>query len=531
MVAKQTISLKDDKILIKKKKLNLALNLLISALGISSLFIKFFLVDGLLAFRAFTVDGNIFTTIVSVIAVVVNIREIIKKTENDSRTMFFLELASAVTEAVIFIVVMIGYLPIFTDNPKITPYHMFCLHVAIPVLAVLRFIFFEKPLGILKPSKLLIGAIPIGVYGIGVVTAIKLGILPVSLVPYSFLDFDSNFLWYFFFALFAIPCFGFLWSWMFYRLNLRASHLWYRKADLERLKKERVRSLSNFDSVNSAILIVYCALAVLLLMFSFMGMSTTSTRIQGELMQYMGYYFLDEYSDALGDGKWSVKDGALYKGDIFFGDGTEENANKDALSDELMGFDCTFYLPANMLSPELSARYTPIDYVSVNHSPGEHSQVTPCGETLDREIVSAVLYDNEEGMYYENIKINKKNYYHFCISFGETMFDGNIGIIEVFASAGELTAQAKNAEYNQDILMITVVAAIFAVLYIITNRWIRTLENSVDFLRKITSGVTPEEEIRLGKTLRLSGLERQLNILREINLDRTTPWSEDDKEK
>ena len=531
MAANQTISLKDDKILIKKKRLNLALNLLISALGISSLFIKFFLVDGLLAFRAFTVDGNIFTTIVSVIAVIVNIRELIKKTESDSRTMFFLELASAVTEAVIFIVVMIGYLPIFTDNPKITPYHMFCLHVAIPVLAVLRFIFFEKPLGSLKPSKLLIGAIPIGVYGIGVVTAIKLGILPVSLVPYSFLDFDNNFLWYFFFALFAIPCFGFLWSWTFYRLNIRASHLWYRKSDLERLKKNIVRSQSNFDSVNSAILIVYCAMAVLLLMFSFMGMSKTGTRIQGEMMQYLAYYYMDEYSDALGEGKWNVKDGALYKGNIFFGDGTEENANKEAMSEELMEYDCTFYLPANMLSPELAAKYAPIDHVSVNHSTGEHALITPCGETLDRETVSAV-FDNEEGMYYESIKIEKKSYYRFCMSFGEAMSDGSgVGIIEMYFPAGVLTAQAKNAEYNQDLLMITVVAAIFAVLYIITNRWIRTLERSVDFLREITSGIRPEKEIRLGKALRLSGLERQLNILREINLDRTTPWNEDDEKK
>lgn len=279
MEASQTISLKNDSILQKKKKLNLALNLLISALGISSLFIKFFLVDGLLAFRAFTVDGNLFTTIVSVIAVVVNVRELVSKTENGSRTMFFLELASAVTEAVIFIVVMIGYLPIFADDPKITPYHMFCLHVAIPVLAVARFIFFEKPLGILKPFKLLIGAIPIGVYGVGVVIAIKLGILPISLVPYSFLDFDSNFLWYVFFAVFTIPSFGFLWSWMFYRLNIRASFLWYSEEDLERLKKDRVRSLSNFDAVNSAILLVYCALGILLLMFSFMGMSRTSTKI------------------------------------------------------------------------------------------------------------------------------------------------------------------------------------------------------------------------------------------------------------
>lgn len=80
----------------------------------------------------------------------------------------------------------------------------------------------------------------------------------------------------------------------------------------------------------------------------------------------------------------------------------------------------------------------------------------------------------------------QQGYYHLCMGFGETMLERNhVGIVE--------------------------------------------LEYSVDFLRKISGGITPEKEIRLGKTLRLSGLERQLNILREINMDRTTAWEEDRK--
>ena len=46
----QGLSVKGEELLLLKKKLNLALNALISVLGISSLFIKFFLVDGVLVF-------------------------------------------------------------------------------------------------------------------------------------------------------------------------------------------------------------------------------------------------------------------------------------------------------------------------------------------------------------------------------------------------------------------------------------------------------------------------------------------------
>ena len=515
----QSISLKSEEILVTKKKLNLAMNILISFLGITSLFIKFFLVDGLLAFRAFTVDGNLFTTVVSIIVVIVNIRELKAKQEFASKRLFFLQLASTVTEAVIFIVVMIGYLPIFPDDPKITPYHMFCLHVAIPILAVLRFIFFEKPQGVIKPSKLLIGAIPIGVYGIGVVTAIKLGILPTSLVPYSFLDFESNYLWYFFFALTVIPSFGFLWSWLFYRLNLCLSLLWYAKDDLERLQKARVKAMSSFDVINSNILLIYCALAILLLMFSLMGTSKTSTKVMHELMSTTAYLMLDDYDHMLGKDTWYVEGGSLYKGDLKVGDGTEEGANQYILDDDVVVYDVTFFIQARDLSPNLAEKYDPLDYVSVKHSSGKHGPIVKCGETLDRDIIAAVIA-NDEHFFYEEVKVGKESYYHYCQSFGKTMATDGVGMISLYVPMDELMDVAKNHEYNTDIMMIAVVIASFAVLFTISSVWIKTLEKSVDYLKAIASGRTPEEPIDLSKTIRFSkfsGLERELNVLWEIN--------------
>lgn len=518
MKKKLPIQLKNENILRKKKQLNLALNILISILGISSLFIKFFLVDGVLAFRAFTVDGNLFTTIVSIIAVIVNIKELAAGKENESRRMYFLQLASAVTEAVIFIVVMIGYLPVFPDDPAITPYHMFCLHVAIPILAVLRFIFFNKPCGILKPSKLLIGMIPIAVYGIGVVNAIKFGILPIALVPYSFLDFDSNFLWYVVFALVVIPSFGFLWSWMFYRLNLRASLLWYLKEDVEKLENARIKAKSHFDVVNSSILLIYCVLATIVLMFSLRGMSVTTTKVQHELTSDIAFYMLDDYSNMINDDPWIIRNGNLYKGEMLIGDGTEENGNKNVFPDKGVRYDYTIYVPAVSLTPETAAQYDGTDFVAVSHSSGQYGLVKSCGETLGRKIVADVIA-SEDHRIYESVKQDNTGYYHFCMAFGEDMWNSGVGIIELYFPSAQLTEQAKRAEFNHDIVMIAVIVAAFALLYALSNTWIRVLEKSFDFLKAIACGRTPEEPIRLGKTGWFSGLERQLNIIREINKD------------
>lgn len=519
MAKQQTISLKSDEIFNTKKQLNIALNILISILGISALFIKFFLVDGVLAFRAFTVDGNIFTTIVSLIVVVVNLKEFEQQSENESKWVFYLQLASAVTESVIFIVVMIGYLPMFPDNPTITPYHMFCLHVAIPVLAVLRFIFFEKPLGVLKPARLLVGAIPIGVYGVGVVTAIKLGILPISLVPYSFLDFDSNFLWYVIFALIVIPSLGFLWSWLFYRLNLRASLIWYTQEELEKLQKERIKSLSGFDVINSSILLIFCMLALVVLMFSLIASSSTTTKVQHELLSDLTFYVIDDYDHMLGDGKWHIDDGVLYKGEVAFGDGTEENStilrlnSKRRYADQ---FEMSFFVQSKDLSPEIAQKYDPYDYVCVKHSAGEVAPITACGDVLDRGILATII-ESENHTYYEEVKVDGEKYFHYVMTFGKDMVDSGVGIISAYISSDILTAQAKDAEYNLDIMMVAIIVAVFAILYVVAYSWIKSLQKSIYFLKDIASGKIPDEPIKLGKSNRLSGLERELNVLREIN--------------
>lgn len=524
------LSPKSESILRKKIWLNLLINLAIAILGVTSLYEKFFLIDGVIAFRAFTVDGNLFTTIVSIIAVTANIAALARGKESDSRTLFFLELCSSIAEAIIFLIVMLGYLPFVADTPKITPYHMFCLHVAIPVLSVFRFIFFERPQGILPPSKLILGALPIGIYGFGVVIAIKAGILPTAFVPYSFLDFEHNYLWYFLFALFLIPCFGYLCAWVFYRLNIRVSSLWYRAEDVERLKTERVRSMSRFDVVNSGMTIVFCLMPVFLLSFALMTASRTSTTIQHDLLSTLSYLMIDDYDHALGTGKWSLRDGALYKGDSFVTDGTE-SSDFELYNDGLL-FNSTIYLKASDLAPDPGAAYDPDDYVAVLHFYEDEVGPRPHrGDVLEKNVVQTVL-ESESGSFYKEIKHEreltekeekykeqlrntKESYYRFVMAFGPTMDETGVGLIEMYIPGFILTAQVKSAQYYANFYMALVILIVFSLLFITTYLWIRSLEKSVDFLKILAQDEIPEKPLYLGKQKRTDALSRELNALRE----------------
>lgn len=534
MNEKPVLREKKEGLLRRKVLLALLLDLLLAFLGVTSLYEKIVLLDGVLAFRAFTVDGNLFTTLVCVIAVFSDLWALIKGRENEDRLLFFLSLCAAVTEAVIFIVVMIGYLPFVPDTPEVTPYHMFCLHVAIPLLAVARFILFARPQGILKPSKLLYGSLPIGVYGAGIVTAIKLGVLATSYVPYSFLDFEHNFIWYFLFALFAIPGFGYLWAWVFYRLNTNAGALWYKEEDIHRLKDSRVDAMSRFDVVDSGIAIVFSLLSVLLLSFSLMTNSRSSAAVQQEMMANVTYLMLDDYDRYLGDGVWHMENGALYKGDTFVSDGTEDG---DYFIDDAMLFHMTLYVKAEELLPEVAAQYEPGDYVSMLFLDGEGSGPdTPRGRVLDPKIPRE-MEQKETETWYEQIKLEralteeeekhrdqlrntKESFFHFCMTFGATMSENGIGIVEVYIPAAFLMEQIKKAEFSSDFVMAFVIVAVFGFLFLITRQWIRVLERSVEFLKQLARDEIPEQPLDLGHSTRISGLTKDLNAIREEKLNR-----------
>lgn len=526
------IQYKSESVIRKKKILNLIFEAIIAALGISALAIKFFLVDGVIAFRAFTNDGNLFTAVVMTISVITGIAGLAGNKETNSRTLYFLKLASAVTEAVIFIVVMIGYLPFFDDNPAITPYHMFCLHVAVPVLSVVNFIFFQTPVGVIQPQKMLFGAIPIMVYGTGVVIAIKTGILPMWLVPYSFLDFDGQFVWFVLFALVVIMSFGYFWAWLFYRANLKASLLWYKSTDLEEIQNRRIRDMSKYEVVRTSLLLGFCAVALFLLMMSLMVTSTTTTKVQNELLDIISWDNIEIINKLYGDGLFEVRDGKLYRGETVIGDGTADGANNGPLKAVSQGIYYSVYVKTSALDPDKAAVAGDAgNYICVASSfvyrdtsmlegqlidPDDENAVytTPIGRMIDPDVENA-LFTAAEPEYSRQGKTGGEKYHVYYAEPYNIGGEGRLVIYSVAIPVKEAMAQTKKAEASADITMAVVIFAVFAVLFILTSAWSRNLEKTVDYLKRVADDDIPEEPLEFKGRNRMSGLAESINTLTE----------------
>ena len=90
-----------------KKYLNLVVSAMIVVFGISSFIYGLHLEPSVTIFRFMTVDGTMFTTIASVVCIVVNIFEAKRNTELTSLLVYYIRLSSAVAEMVIFLVVIL----------------------------------------------------------------------------------------------------------------------------------------------------------------------------------------------------------------------------------------------------------------------------------------------------------------------------------------------------------------------------------------------------------------------------------------
>ena len=173
----------------KKKITNLILSLIIVLLGIFALYYIFVFEDGgLKTFRWLTVDGTIFATFLTAIAVVVNIVEFKKYTELTKTFVYLIRLSSVVTEGIIFIVVMISQLPCFTDHMHLTRPDMFLMHVLIPILTTISFIYNDSPIGKFRLRWVFAGNAYAFTYAVTVVTLIALGVITQDKIPYFFLD-------------------------------------------------------------------------------------------------------------------------------------------------------------------------------------------------------------------------------------------------------------------------------------------------------------------------------------------------------
>lgn len=221
----------------RKKLLNILISAVIVVLGVSSvIFIWSYDRDGVLTFRWMTVDGTIFTTVIALCYIAVNVFEIVRYTELTSRIVYFMRLASAVAESLIMVIVLLSQLPFSQQHMHILRYDMFNMHLLIPILTVASFALNDSPIGKLRHGKLFHGTWFITLYAAVVLSLILTGIIPEEMIPYSFMDVAHMP------ALVVALCFvfvygiGLLLSWLLSRWNQKLSWRWFRGVASQKLQ-------------------------------------------------------------------------------------------------------------------------------------------------------------------------------------------------------------------------------------------------------------------------------------------------------
>ena len=222
---------------ILKKKVNAFLCFFIALCGTTAVLYSRFIFHNALfdRLRYMTFWGTIFTSIVSFIFGIVCIMEAKKETEVTYSWVYFLRLSSATAEALIFAVVMVGLLPILPDNPDLSSYPGFMMHLVVPSTTVASFLLNDSPVGKPNAAAPLKGMLFVATYGIVMTILFGTGMLGSEKAPYSFLDFDHTSLRFRLIILVCVLVVGYAVSWLLMRLNMKLSWIWF--YDIKRAKK------------------------------------------------------------------------------------------------------------------------------------------------------------------------------------------------------------------------------------------------------------------------------------------------------
>lgn len=130
-------------------------------------------------FRYFTIDGNLMSFIFTTIIVVKQYQSIKQKKDenqtesssNNSQFLYIISLMSAVTDFVIFVVVVFIFIPMSFSSAGfiinlVGTFNSSSLHVTIPILLNIRFVFLDERERDFKFYEKFIGGMPMLLYGV-----------------------------------------------------------------------------------------------------------------------------------------------------------------------------------------------------------------------------------------------------------------------------------------------------------------------------------------------------------------------------
>ncbi len=208
-----------------KKSINLLISMIIVMIGIVPMYLVFAKKAGIFALRWLTVDGTLFTMTGSFIFIIVNIYELVTGKELTHIPVYFIRLSCAVSEAVIMIVVFIGFC--LGDPSALDEWDELVTHAIMPVLMIISFVTNDSPIGKIKPLMRLHGTWFITIYGLIIIQLFSTEVIPMSMIPYPFLNPDLLPMWMIIGAVLLIYIIAFTITTVLYLLNRKMSWLWF----------------------------------------------------------------------------------------------------------------------------------------------------------------------------------------------------------------------------------------------------------------------------------------------------------------
>lgn len=187
--------------------------------------------EGILMLRWMTVDGTLFTLILTLCCFIINIVEINRKTELTRRAVYFMRLSSAVAEAVIIIVVLISQLPVFPMHMHVARPDMFFMHIAIPILVIASFTMNDSPLGRLSRVETFYGTSYVTFYAVIILSLIGFGVIKREYIPYGFLDIKAMSIPVIIATIAVFYLMGYALSARLSRMNRKLYWRWFRPGD------------------------------------------------------------------------------------------------------------------------------------------------------------------------------------------------------------------------------------------------------------------------------------------------------------
>ena len=246
-------------------------------------------------------------------------------------------------------------------------------------------------------------------------------------------------------------------------------------------------------------IILFTLFGIALIVTIFPIMRNSVTNMEEELIASRLTADIHYIEDLIGEGDWNLQGDYICRGDVKVGDGKQEHANLDPflLHEEKTGtFSYVFIRCGDegltyVESTPTQAGYQQGHFLRVAGSTKDPNGNSIVGTYMDKKVADILdEYDTYGGA------ANVAGGMIYCRYDTLKDVDGQvIGAIVVGRSIAELQAQINHTIRRAILAGVAMVILGSILLYLLINRWVRSLRRATTFVQKIETGHIPEERV------------------------------------